>query len=63
MDGSQFQSFAAVASGQNGVPKAFEKFLLAFKQILVIVDAKNDFASMRQANVWAHALPVSIFWR
>jgi hypothetical protein len=63
MDGSQFQSLADVGSGENRVPKAFEKFLFALQQILVIVDAKDDFPSVHQAGVWAHTLPVSMFWR
>jgi len=41
MGGSQFQSLAAAACGQNRIPKGFEKCLFALQHILVIVDAQN----------------------
>jgi hypothetical protein len=58
IDGSQFQCFPAATSAQNGVSKAFEKFLLTIKQILVVVDTKDDLACMPQALMsGSHSAP------
>ena len=41
MGGSQFQSFAAAQSRQNGVPKGFEEPLFALQYGWVVIDAQT----------------------
>src|SRR5579864_3251049 len=62
MDRSQFQSLAAVASRQDGIPKGLEEILFAVQYLLVIVDAKNNSASSFRISRQEHgSLPRPIF--